>query len=147
LVYPSVLALRASVPFAVLANPVVLLFRAQLPTAVLVSIFPPHLPTVTPLTRISQAISRSAPGVIVPIPSLPVVLSQKSCDDWMSPPRVEPNASCHGVNPERSPPVSAHILTVSPIRVIPPVKVRMFSLLLKVFQSVDERYPSKPDVA
>ena len=51
------------------------------------------------------------------------------------------------MNQERSHPVSAHILMLSHTRVIPPLNVRIFSLLLKVFQSVDEIYPSIPDVA
>ena len=59
----------------------------------------------------------------------------------MSPPSAEPNVTCPGVKSERSPPVNAHIVTLSPIRVIPPPKVRIFSLLLNIFQSVSERNP------
>ena len=38
-------------------------------------------------------------------------------------------------------------LTVFPTRLSPFENVRTFSLLLKVFQSTDERYPSEDEVA
>lgn len=44
-------------------------------------------------------------GEFVPIPSLPVVLSQKSCEDWMSHPIASPNVRFQVVNPVRVPPV------------------------------------------
>jgi hypothetical protein len=45
------------------------------------------------------------------------------------------------VKPVKIHPVTAPILIVFPTRVSPPPNVRIFSLLLKVFQSVSERNP------
>lgn len=48
-------------------------------------------------------IVRVAVGEFVPIPSLPVALSQKSCEDWISHPSASPNVSCPVVNHVRVP--------------------------------------------
>lgn len=60
--------------------------------------------------------------MVVPIPSLPFTLSQKSPHDCVSPPEALPNVSCPGINPERSPPVSDdHVANplASEVRIFP----------------------------
>lgn len=69
---PRVLDWRAPYPLAVLESPEVLFCSAEFPTAVLSRIFPPHLHTFTPFTRISHETSSFSPGVTVPIPTFPV---------------------------------------------------------------------------
>ena len=113
-------------------------------------------------------IVRVSVGEFVPIPSLPVALSQKSSEDWISHPSASPNVSCPVVNHVRVPPVSGAseivfpTLERSPVKlnrsenspvvllyVIPPVdesEVR-FILLLKVFQSSGERAPVVVELA
>ena len=53
---------------------------------------------------VHEVISSLACGELFQIPSLPVVLSQKSSEDWISPPSASPNVSCPVVNPVRVPP-------------------------------------------
>ncbi len=59
----------------------VLFERAPFPNAVLVLLFPPPRPTVIPFTRISQATSKIAPGVLVQIPNLCVSSSKYNATD------------------------------------------------------------------
>gem|GEM_PF-4129472 len=61
----------------------------------------------------------AANGLVVPIPSLPLVLSQKSPPVEVSPPFGVPNASCPAVNPESCAPVTEDIPIEFPIRVRP----------------------------
>jgi hypothetical protein len=107
-------------------------------------------------------------GVLVPIPSLPLVLSQKSHPDCVSHPDAEANTSCPSVNPVIIHPVSVPIPTLFPARtnpllkekrsencpvrllyVIHPVAERLVRLilLLKVFQSATERAPVVVELA
>lgn len=75
-------------------------------------------------------------GVFVPIPSRQFILSQKRFEDCVSPFCDEPNTICPLVNPVSIHQVSVPIPTVLPIRESQLLNVRIFSLLLKVFQSV-----------
>lgn len=63
-------------------------------------------------------------GVFVPIPSLPLVLSQKRLLFEVSPPLAVPNVSCQLVNPESCAPVTEDIPIEFPIRVRPFEKVK-----------------------
>ncbi len=73
-----VLVRRAIIPFAVLESPVVLKARAPHPFAVLVEIFPPPLPTLSPLTVASPIVTRLPLAPERRIPSILLRLNTRS---------------------------------------------------------------------
>lgn len=88
--YPSVFEYNDSLPIAVFRYPAIEFefeYSAPLPIAIFPSTFPPPRHTMTPLIVASALVERVpeivrvSVGEFVPIPSLPVALSQKSCED------------------------------------------------------------------
>ena len=72
LLLPVVLSSNASLPIATFLNPVVILSRAVFPKTVLPRAqVPAPWPTVKPLIKASPATSNLAPGLVVPMPTLP----------------------------------------------------------------------------